>query len=169
MRRLCHENHEGDHQRGGEPGIGLAAAQWLIERHIAYVGSDNWAVEVNPNPDPDVRGAVHIELIAKNGIFLHENLDLNELTRDGAYEFAYVFVLVPLKGATGSPGSPIAVRSSLVSGHRGCATTSTRAARLSMPNKALRFFGKVCIPSSMSCVPPGDPPYLLAGNAIKPR
>jgi hypothetical protein len=53
---------------------------------------------------------VHIELIAKNGIFNHENLDFTELIRDGVYEFAYVFVPVPLKGATGSPGSPIAVR-----------------------------------------------------------
>jgi hypothetical protein len=55
-------------------------------------------------------GIVHIELIAKNGIFLHENLDLAELVQDRAYEFAYIFVPVPLKGATGSPGSPIAVR-----------------------------------------------------------
>ena len=65
---------------------------------------------VNPNPDPDVRGVVHQELIMKNGIFLHENLDFTELIRDRAYEFAYIFVPVPLKGATGSPGSPIAVR-----------------------------------------------------------
>jgi kynurenine formamidase len=50
------------------------------------------------------------ELITKNGIFLHENLDLSELIQDGAYEFAYIFVPVPMKGATGSPGSPIAVR-----------------------------------------------------------
>jgi hypothetical protein len=72
------------------------------------VGSDTWPTEVNPNPN--VRGVVHIELIAKNGIFNHENLDFTELIRDQVYEFAYIFVPVPLKGATGSPGSPIAVR-----------------------------------------------------------
>jgi len=37
-------------------------------------------------------------------------LDLSELVRDRVWEFADVFVPVPLKGATGSPGSPIAVR-----------------------------------------------------------
>lgn len=94
----------------GAPGIGLAVATWLVEKQVASVGSDTWPTEVNPNPNPNLRGVVHIELIAKNGIFNHENLDFSELIRDGAYEFAYIFVPVPLKGATGSPGSPIAVR-----------------------------------------------------------
>jgi kynurenine formamidase len=94
----------------GTPGLGLAVAKWLVEKQIAYVGSDTWPTEVNPNPDPNLRGVVHIELITKNGIFNHENLDFTELIRDGVYEFAYIFVPVPLKGATGSPGSPIAVR-----------------------------------------------------------
>jgi len=53
---------------------------------------------------------VHIERIAKNGILNHENFDFAELIRNQVYEFAYIFVPVPLKGATGSPGSPIAVR-----------------------------------------------------------
>jgi kynurenine formamidase len=94
----------------GTPGIGLAVAKWLVDKQIAYVGSDTWPTEVNPNPDPDLAGPVHIELITKNGMFNHENLDLTELVQDRVYEFAYIFVPVPLKGATGSPGSPIAVR-----------------------------------------------------------
>ena len=94
----------------GTPGIGLEVAKWLVEQQVAYVGSDTWPTEVNPNPNPNLRGVVHIELITKNGIFNHENLDFTELLRDQVYEFAYIFVPVPLKGATGSPGSPIAVR-----------------------------------------------------------
>ena len=39
-----------------------------------------------------------------------ENLDLEELARDKAYEFAFIFAPLRLKGATGSPGNPIAVR-----------------------------------------------------------
>ena len=49
-------------------------------------------------------------LWTKNGIYLHENLKTPDLARDNAYEFAYIFVPLLLKGATGSPGSPIAVR-----------------------------------------------------------
>jgi kynurenine formamidase len=94
----------------GAPGIGLEVARWLVEKQVAYVGSDTWPTEVNPNPDPDLAGPVHIELIVKNGIFNHENLDFTALLQDKVYEFAYIFVPVPLKGATGSPGSPIAVR-----------------------------------------------------------
>jgi kynurenine formamidase len=101
-----------DHARfnSGSPEIGLAVAGWLIERQIAYVGSDTWPTEVSPTPDPNLAGPVHIELITKHGIFNHENLDFTELIQDQVYEFAYIFIPVPMKGATGSPGSPIAVR-----------------------------------------------------------
>src|SRR5207249_11180055 len=95
---------------GSAPGIAVEGARWRADRHSACVGSDPWATEVQPNPDPDLRGPVHQELLTKNGIFNHENLDLSELARDRVWEFAYIFVPVPLKGATGSPGSPIAVR-----------------------------------------------------------
>jgi hypothetical protein len=38
-----------------------------------------------------------------------ENLDLEALAADRVYEFAYIFSPLRLKGATGSPGNPIAV------------------------------------------------------------
>ncbi|MBI3988720.1 MAG: cyclase family protein, partial [candidate division NC10 bacterium] len=94
----------------GQPGIGLEVARWLVEKQIAYVGSDTWATEVVPNPNPDLAFVVHNELITRNGINNHENLNFDELIRDRVYEFAYIFVPVPIKGATGSPGSPIAVK-----------------------------------------------------------
>lgn len=46
----------------------------------------------------------------RNGVYNIENLDLSALAADGVYEFAFVFTPLPLKGATGSPGSPIAIR-----------------------------------------------------------
>ena len=39
-----------------------------------------------------------------------ENLDLDQLAADKVYEFAFIFAPLRLKGATGSPGNPIAVR-----------------------------------------------------------
>lgn len=66
--------------------------------------------EVGPNPDGELAFPAHQELITKNGIFLQENLDLSALVADQAWEFLYVFAPVPIKGATGSPGSPIAIR-----------------------------------------------------------
>ena len=92
------------------PGIGIGAAQFLADTEATVVGADNWSVEVNPNPNASLGAPVHQLLLARNGIYLHENLNTADLARDGVYEFAYVFTPLPLKGATGSPGSPLAIR-----------------------------------------------------------
>ena len=94
----------------GQPGIGIEAAKWLAAKQVALVGADNWGVEVGPNPDAALAFPAHQELLTKNGIFLQENLDLAELVADRAWEVLYIFAPVPIKGATGSPGSPIAIR-----------------------------------------------------------
>jgi len=94
----------------GAPGIGLAAARWLIDQKIVMTGSDTGGTEVGPGEDPSQIGRVHQELIPKNGIYNLENLDLEELARDRVYEFAFIFAPLKLKGASGSPGNPIAVR-----------------------------------------------------------
>jgi kynurenine formamidase len=108
-----------------EPGIGLEAAQWLASKRIACVGSDNWGVEVAPNANaPFEHGIVfpvHHELLVKNGIPLQVSMHLGELAEDLAaeaaqnpsgkdYTFAYIHSPVPMSGATGSPGVPLAVR-----------------------------------------------------------
>ena len=93
----------------GEPGIGLEVAKWVVEKDLCLTGGDTWAVEVVPNPDKSLAFPVHGELICKHGIFNHENLIFDELIADKKYQFVFVFVPAPIKGATGSNGSPIAV------------------------------------------------------------
>jgi kynurenine formamidase len=92
------------------PGIGVAAAQMLADAEVVVVGADTWGVEVMPNPDSSLSAPVHQLLLARNGIYLHENLITAGLARDNVYEFMYLFAPLRLKGATGSPGNPIAVR-----------------------------------------------------------
>ena len=53
--------------------------------------------------------ACHAIWITMNGIFINENLDLEVLAADKAYEFAWSFNPLPLKGATGSPGNSVAI------------------------------------------------------------
>lgn len=103
-------NQDNARYESGEPGVGLELAKHLARLGVSVVGADNWAVEVFPNPDPELRGIVHQELLVRNGIFLHENLDLSGLVTDQVYEFVYVFAPIPFKGATGSAGNPIAIR-----------------------------------------------------------
>jgi kynurenine formamidase len=92
------------------PGIGLDAARYLVEREIVLAGSDTWGVEVVPNPDATLAFPVHQLFIARNGIYIFENLVTEELARDSTYEFAFMFAPLRLKGATGSPGNPLAIR-----------------------------------------------------------
>ena len=94
----------------GEPGLGMAAGRWLCEKKIVLVGSDTWATEVVPPEDKDRPFEVHQVLLTRHGIYNLENLDLEELARDKVYEFAFIFAPLRLKGASGSPGNPIAVR-----------------------------------------------------------
>jgi len=93
-----------------EPGIGIAAGQMLVDAEVVVVGADTWGVEIMPNPDPSLSAPVHQLFLARNGIYLHENLITAELARDNVYEFMYSYAPLRLKGATGSPGNPIAIR-----------------------------------------------------------
>lgn len=94
----------------GEPGIGVGAAEWLAARDIMLVGSDNWGIEVFPNPDKELRFPVHQIMLTVNGIYQIENLNLEELSRDKAYEFAFVVQPLKIKGGTGSTVAPMAIR-----------------------------------------------------------
>jgi kynurenine formamidase len=93
-----------------EPGLGLAAAQLLVDEEIVVVSADTWGVEVVPNPDASLAFPVHQLLIPRNGIYILENVMTEELARDNVYEFAFFYAPLRLKGATGSPGNPIAIR-----------------------------------------------------------
>jgi kynurenine formamidase len=92
------------------PGIGLEAARYLVEREVVLVGADTWSMEVVPNPNPELQFPVHQLLIPRNGIYIFENLRTEELARDRVYEFAFFFAPLKLKGATGSPANPLAIR-----------------------------------------------------------
>jgi kynurenine formamidase len=92
------------------PGIGVKAAQWLIAKDPMLLGSDNWPVEVAPNPDAQLSLPVHQLALTVNGVHLLENLKLDDLAAKGVYEFAFMMQPLKLQGATGSTVSPVAVR-----------------------------------------------------------
>ena len=83
------------------PGVGREVAAWIVERKAAMVGSD---------ATTDVAMAVHEDVTLKHGIFNLEWMRFEGLLADGAHEFLFVFTPLRLKGATGSPGRPLAIR-----------------------------------------------------------
>jgi len=93
----------------GNPGIGVAAAQWLVEQDPMLLGADNQPVEVSPNPDPQVSLPVHQIMLVVNGIHLVERMKLDELAAAGVHEFAFVVQPLKIQGGTGSTVAPVAI------------------------------------------------------------
>jgi len=97
-----------------EPGLGRACCEWLHERQVAAVASDNWAIEVLPGEDPEARMQVHMILIRDMGMTLGEILDLEALAddcaADGRYEFFFCAPPLKVTGGVGSPINPLAIK-----------------------------------------------------------
>ena len=113
---LIHTGHgslwmvDNEEYNRGAPGIGMDAARWLAAQKIVITGADTSSLEVVPFEDPELLYPVHQLLLVEHGMYNLENLDLSELVANGVYEFAFMFAPVKFKGATGSPGNPIAIR-----------------------------------------------------------
>jgi kynurenine formamidase len=96
---------------GLRPGPGEAAAKWLADRKIFLTGDDQLTFEVYPE-----KGTIfpaHRILLADNGIYLVENMNLEELAETLAARRNHEFVLVlnplRLRGMTGSPLNAFAI------------------------------------------------------------
>lgn len=94
----------------GCPGIGAAAAEWLAKQDVMLLGADNFPVEIAPTPDKNVSLPVHQIALVINGIFLLENMKLDELASKKVYEFAFAVQPLKIKGGTGSTVAPVAIR-----------------------------------------------------------
>jgi kynurenine formamidase len=91
----------------GSPGIGPEVARWLVSRKVSMVGADSCCVQIMPPTGP---GNVHHILFLEEGIGMLENMELSDVARDRVYEFLFLNLTLRIKGATGSPVRPIAVR-----------------------------------------------------------
>ncbi len=92
------------------PGIGVGAAEWLAKQDPMLVGSDNWGVEVVPNPDTQLNQPVHQIMLTVNGIHIMENMKLDELAAKTVHEFGFIVQPLKIQGGTGSTIAPVAVR-----------------------------------------------------------
>jgi kynurenine formamidase len=97
----------------GSPGISMEVARWLAEEVKAGVtGGDSWpGTDPGPYPkEPACGFCIHTYLQTRHGIVNQENLALKQLADDRVYVFAYIYSPVPIAGATGSIGSPLAIK-----------------------------------------------------------
>jgi len=96
---------------GLRPGPGESAANWLASKKVFLTGADQLTYEVYPE-----KGTIfpaHRILIADNGIYIVENMNLEELSQVLAarrnHEFALVLNPPRLRGMTGAPVNAFAI------------------------------------------------------------
>jgi kynurenine formamidase len=92
-------------------GVAKSGTLWAADRGVAAVGADNMAWDVPCERDPDTGATLfaHAYLLPKKGVYIIENLNLEELARDRRHAFAFVGIPLKLQGATGSPLRPLAL------------------------------------------------------------
>ena len=92
-------------------GVGKSGTLWAAERSVVAVGADNMAWDAPDERDAETGATLfaHAYLLPKRGIYIIENVYLEELARDRRYEFAFIGAPLKLRGATGSPLRPLAL------------------------------------------------------------
>jgi kynurenine formamidase len=86
--------------------VTLEAARFLVEAGMRLTGADTTAYEVVPTKSMEV----HVFLLAEQGIQIMEMLNLEELARERIHCFVFIVIPLKIKGGTGSPIRPIAIR-----------------------------------------------------------
>jgi hypothetical protein len=101
--------HDGDIIliRGGK--ITLDAAEWLAEAHGAMIiGGDYLSLELYKVGRPDMTVPVHNYLLNQKGVAIIQVDNLDQLSRDKVYEFAFVAAALRPRGAAGVQFRPLA-------------------------------------------------------------
>jgi kynurenine formamidase len=93
-----------------QPGLSVEAARWLVDDQKAMlIGADNFGVEAFPSSNPGNMAPVHSYLLVEKGVSLLELVWLEDLAKDGVYEFLFMGSPLKLRGASASPLRPIAI------------------------------------------------------------
>jgi kynurenine formamidase len=93
----------------GVPGVGEAGARWLASKSPRAVGADTIAFErLAPGAGHALLPA-HRVLLVESGIYIIENMALDELGALLPGEFVLIVAPLYLVGATGSPVRPLAM------------------------------------------------------------
>ncbi|MCC6942935.1 MAG: cyclase family protein [Thermomicrobiales bacterium] len=93
------------------PGMDGDCSIWLRDLGVLAVGADNMAWDVIGLFDEEAGCELpgHLYLLARAGIFIIENLNLETLAADRRWTFTFVCTPLKFNGATGSPVRPVAI------------------------------------------------------------
>ena len=94
----------------GEPGLGKEGALYLASKEVIAIGADTWALEVIPFEKDVGVFEVHQILLARNGIYILENMNTGPLVADKAWEFMFVLGAARMTGGVQAIINPVAIR-----------------------------------------------------------
>jgi kynurenine formamidase len=94
----------------GAPGLGRDGATYLASLGVIAIGGDSTALEAVPHEEGSGNYEVHQILLAKEGVYILENIDSRELAADKVYEFMFVLSPAKVTGAVQMIVNPIAIR-----------------------------------------------------------
>jgi kynurenine formamidase len=92
-------------------GVARSGTLWAAGQGVVAVGADNMAWDVPDERDEETGATLfaHLYLLTQKGVYIIENLNLEELAHDRVWEFGFVGVPLKFIGATGSPLRPLAL------------------------------------------------------------
>jgi kynurenine formamidase len=92
-------------------GVAKSGTLWAAEHGVVAVGADNMAWDVPDVRDPESGATLfaHYYLLPQKGVYIIENVNLEELARDRQWTFSFIGIPLKLTGATGSPLRPLAL------------------------------------------------------------
>ena len=93
-----------------EPGLGKEGAEYLASKEVLAVGADTWGLEAVPFEEGVGVFEIHQILLARNGIYILENMNTAELVNDQAWEFMFVEGHGRITGGVQAIINPIAIR-----------------------------------------------------------
>ncbi|MEP6704315.1 MAG: cyclase family protein, partial [Acidobacteriota bacterium] len=91
------------------PGLGREGARYLASLGVAIVGADNENLEVVPFEKNAGVFEVHQILLAQNGIYIIENMNLEEMIRDKVWESLFTLGPTRISGGVQAIVNPIVI------------------------------------------------------------
>jgi kynurenine formamidase len=88
------------------PGPCEKGAHWLSSKAVFAAGSDTINFELVPSRTMPV----HIHLLVESGIHIIECLNLEQMAAEHVYEFIFIAAPLKIRGGTGSPIRPFALK-----------------------------------------------------------
>lgn len=101
---------DNDRYNKAEPGVGKEGAEYLASKEVMAVGADTWGLEVLPFEQGVGVFEIHQIFLAKNGIYILENINTDELVKDKGWEFMFVEGHSRITGGVQAIINPIAIR-----------------------------------------------------------